>query len=92
MLGRVAADDVEHDEPWTGSPLAPRDIELLVECGVPRGAIRSDGTLDVGRLRELGWTVTSTALTPPDDQYHRDLARRHVERAMIDPDTRHGYR
>jgi hypothetical protein len=82
------------DEPgiWADQPLPDGDIDGLLESGVPPEAIRPDRTLDTDLLRQLGWTVTTKTLIPPDDERHRELAQRNAERALNDPRTRRGYR
>ncbi|MFT3854586.1 MAG: hypothetical protein QM733_17905 [Ilumatobacteraceae bacterium] len=69
-------------------PLSGADTRLLLECGVPREAVRADLTLDLALLRELGWEVSSGSLTPPDTEHYRDLAQHNAQRAIDDPLTR----
>lgn len=54
----------EDIQPWRS--LAPADVRLLLETGVPKEAISDDGVLDIDALVRLGWRVTDTELVPPD--------------------------
>lgn len=60
---RTVAQVVNPNAPWTN--LAPSDVALLIDTGVPDEAISDEGTLDVEMLRSLGWTVTDQELDPP---------------------------
>jgi hypothetical protein len=72
-------------------PLAPSDVALLLESGVPPEAITDSG-LDLDLLRSLGWSVDEGFIQAPDDEKHREIAQRAAERAMSDSRTRRGYR
>ena len=51
--------------------LAPVDIQLLLDSGVPASAIV--GTrLDLERLASLGWIVEGDAISPPPEAVEPD--------------------
>jgi len=53
------------NEPF--ADLAPVDVQLLLDTGVPIDAIIAGRTLDLAMLRDLGWTIEPGSLSPPAD-------------------------